>query len=556
MTMAKSEIGPRQRRNEFLRYRAFRRVSFGHQPAFASVSCAKHKQPKALQRRNSFRHGVWGLILLLAPVTQAEKQNAQTPLRAVITGGGPTLQYNQAAIESNVRYVNKLLPPDAIRTTLFADGNGEKATVQVEDKPAEMTNGEFLFDLALNDPNETGDSGLHYRRPNLGAKLDGPATSRALNTLFSDLARELTPSPKPLFLYFTGHGGAGGRDEDNNVYSLWGDKTLSVRQLSQQMARLPENVPVTLVMVQCHSGGFANLQFEGGLPDGRPIARDFAGFFASEPDRLAAGCTAETDEAEYHDFTSYFFAALTGRDRIGRIVTGADYNGDGRIGMNEAFCYTLANDRSIDTPVCGSDIFLRRFAFMSEKALDAIPFRSVHAWATAAQRCALDALAKSLRYEQGENRLKRAAHDLDAKEGAAAVGPSRREMRRILDEQRTDAQRTLLARWPDLRDASLPDYPVAKKQAIKYLEANQNSAKWRALLAASDALTHTDIAEEAQEIAAAHLLRFVTLGHSVIRAHHLRQTASAATKARFERLIQAEAGSPLPPAEAPAALHH
>ena len=330
----------------------------------------------------------WGLAALLAfaPLTQAGRRGAQPPVRTVIVGGGPTLEYNQAAIESNVRYVNKLLPPDAIKTTLFADGNADKATVQALDKAADMTTGEFLFDLVLHDSDEASASGLHYRKPNLGVKLDGPATPHALTNLFSDLTREFTDAPKPLLLYFTGHGGAGDHSYDNNVYSLWGDRTFSVRQMAQQMARLPEKVSVTLVMVQCHSGGFANLQFEGGLPDGKPIARDFAGFFASEPNRLAAGCTAETDEAEYHDFTSYFFAALTGRDRIGRIVTGADYNGDGRVGMDEAFCYTLANDRSIDTPVCTSDIFLRRFAFMNEKALDAVPFRSVQTWATAAQK--------------------------------------------------------------------------------------------------------------------------------------------------------------------------
>ena len=494
--------------------------------------------------------GGWGLIpltaLLLAPVTQAEKSGASKPLRVVIVGGGPTLEYNQAAIESNVRYVNKLLPPDAIRTTLFADGNPGKETVLIEDKPANPLIGDRLLDLAFYDPDKTDDAVSHYRKPNLGAKLDSAATPLALTNLFLDLGRELTNAPKPLFLYFTGHGSAGDRSYANNVYNMWGDTAFSTRKLAQQMAHLPENVPVTLVMVQCHSGGFANLLYEGGLPDGKPIARDFAGFFASEPDRVAAGCTAETDEAEYRDFTSYFFAALTGRDRLGRPVTGADYNGDGRVGMDEAFCYTLANDRSIDTPVCASAFFLRRFAPLTEKELDATPFRSVRTWATAAQRYALDALAKSLHRETGEDRLRKAADDLGS-EAAAAPGPSRRERKRVLDELRTEAQRYLLARWPDLRDPALPDFELARTQAARYLKENAGNAKWKALLAANDALLRSDAADEAQEIVEAHLLRFVALGHSIIRAHHLRQSANTAIKVRFERLVQAEAGSPLPP---------
>ena len=511
---------------------------------------------------NAGQKRFWGLgllcaILPFAPMTQAEKPAGSPLIRAVIVGGGPTLEYNQAAIESNVRYVGKLLPADAERTTLFADGSPAQATVQVEDTPPLFSAGERLLDLAFYDPDTRDAADLHYRKPNVGAKLDGPATPDALTELFSTLAREdaSAPQPKPLLLYFTGHGSPGNRRYENNVYNMWGDKKFSERQLAQQIARLPENVPVTLIMVQCHSGGFANLIFEGGWPDGKPIARDFAGFFASEADRAAAGCTAEVDEADYRDFTSYFFAALTGRDRLGGQVAGADYDGDGRVGMNEAFCYTLANDRSIDTPVCSSDIFLRRFAPLSERALAAVPFRSVRAWATAAQRYALDALAKSLHRDRGENRLTAANRELNS-DLPPAAGPTRRERKRALNELRTDAQRTLLARWPDLRDPALPDFDLAKKQATKYLEANQNGAKWKPLLAADDALIRMDAAEDAQDIADAHLQRFVTLGESIIRAHHLRQTASAATKARFERLIQAEAGSPLPFAQDRAASHH
>ena len=86
------------------------------------------------------------------------------------------------------------------------------------------------------------------------------------------------------------------------------------------------------------------------IPRAEPIERDFAGFFATVKERVAAGCTSAVNEEDYHDFTSYFFAALTGRDRVGRRVTGADYNGDGRVGMDEAYCYTLIHDNSIDVP--------------------------------------------------------------------------------------------------------------------------------------------------------------------------------------------------------------
>src|SRR5262249_5006469 len=156
----------------------------------------------------------------------------------------------------------------------------------------------------------------------------------------------------PVLLYFTGHGSpAPNGNLDNNQFDLWGGH-LAVRDLAARIATLPADVPVTLVMVQCFSGAFGNLVFTGGAPRLAPVPRQLAGFFATTRDRPAAGCTPEVNEAEYHDFTSYFFAALTRQDRVGRPVTGADYNHDGRVGMDEAFAFSLIHDASIDVPVC------------------------------------------------------------------------------------------------------------------------------------------------------------------------------------------------------------
>ena len=189
-------------------------------------------------------------------LTQAKKTRRFAAASRPDCRGGPTLEYNQAAIESNVRYLGKLLPPDAAKTTLFADGSPDRATVQVEDSAAPLSAGERLLDLAFYDPDTMDASDLHYRKPNLGVKLDGPATPDALTAQFSALANApAAPLPAPILLYFTGHGSPGNRRYENNIYNMWGDKSFSTRQLAQEIARLPENVPVTLVMVQCHSGG-------------------------------------------------------------------------------------------------------------------------------------------------------------------------------------------------------------------------------------------------------------------------------------------------------------
>src|SRR5204863_528561 len=159
----------------------------------------------------------------------------------------------------------------------------------------------------------------------------------------------------------------------------------------------------TLVMVQCFSGAFGNVLFEGGDPAAAAVERKIAGFFAAPRERAAAGCTPEVDEAEYHDFTSYFFAALSGRDRVGRKVSGADYNRDGRVSMDEAFCYTLINDISIDVPVCTSDIFLRKAVTTPDPKVFEASYKDVLSWTTPAQRAALEQLSVKLKLD-GDDR--------------------------------------------------------------------------------------------------------------------------------------------------------
>jgi hypothetical protein len=146
-------------------------------------------------------------------------------------------------------------------------------------------------------------------------------------------------------------------------------------------------------MVECFSGAFANLLFEHGDPTSSLSPHHICGFFASVPQRMAAGCTPEVNEANYRDFTSYFFAALTGVDRLGKPVTGADYNRDGHVGMDEAYAYTLIHDDSIDTPMCTSDVFLRHYVTTSNEQVFGVAYGSVERWATPPQRAALRELS-------------------------------------------------------------------------------------------------------------------------------------------------------------------
>lgn len=326
---------------------------------------------------------LWGGVLaaasLLAGAGVADVGPPAPPLRVLMLGGGPDLSHNQAAIESNVRYVSRLLPPRAGNRILFFDGKPQSKDVLCEDSRGRQ----------------------YYRMPHL-PRLDGPNTLPAIKAEFKTLASG--PAGAPVLIYATGHGSPGGETLDNNDYDLWNGGYLPVKTLASRIKTLPESAPVTLVMVECFSGSFGNLLFENGDPKAPLINRDLCGFFASISARPAAGCTPEINEADYRDFTGYFFQALSGRSRLGKPVTGADYNHDGKIGMDEAFAYTLIHDDSIDTPVCTSDVFLRRFVPDAGFSFIQTPWPELTAWATPAQRAALNALSADL-HEQGRGRL-------------------------------------------------------------------------------------------------------------------------------------------------------
>ena len=318
------------------------------------------------------------------PAVLARPAEGSQPLRALVVGGGPTRMANQVAIESNVRYFGRILPQATPYRVLFADGNPESPNVQ------------YRADART----------LAYRAPNL-PRQDGSADLESVRAGLAAIADEARAHPKDeVLLYFTGHGSPNPKTAfADNWFDLWGRGRFTVSEFARSLAAFPPSTPITIVMVQCFSGAFGNVLFDGGSPEGALVEQRLAGFFAAVPERVSAGCTPAINEAEYKDFTGYFFAALTGQDRMGRPVTGADYDKDGRVGMHEAFAWTLIHDDSIDTPVCTSDAFLRRFVPMPDAEIAATSYATVESWATPGQRAALTALSERLSLA-GDDRLR------------------------------------------------------------------------------------------------------------------------------------------------------
>ena len=324
---------------------------------------------------------------------------AEDYLLTIGGGYGPTS--NQLSLERNVVFQQKVLAsvrPDRPRhDVFFADGDDESPDLQCQDPdfertcpPARRMMAELFGDAEAMD--------LYYRNHEIGG-LKGPSEKRLLRRHLRDLSRDLQPGDR-LLVYVTGHGGAaegshGADDEydyewdertetwkaksedeksehEHNQYDttfyVWDSDSISASEFATWLDRLHPEVQAILVMVQCHAGGFAHTIFQQadaqlGLA---PHAR--CGFFAQLHDRGAAGCTADANEADYEEYSSYFWSALGGRSRVGEKIESADYDGNGQVSFAEAHAYAIIESDTIDVPVCTTDALLRRYSRLSNRS--------------------------------------------------------------------------------------------------------------------------------------------------------------------------------------------
>ena len=132
--------------------------------------------------------------------------------------------------------------------------------------------------------------------------------------------------------------------------------------------RLDPQVEVVLVMVQCYAGGFANAIFHRHDPDLGLAPHRRCGFFAQVHDRGAAGCTPEANEADYQEYSTFFWAALAGQTRLGDKIDPPDYDESGQVSLAEAHAYAVIESDTIDIPTTTSEAVLRNFSRLGREA--------------------------------------------------------------------------------------------------------------------------------------------------------------------------------------------
>jgi hypothetical protein len=301
-------------------------------------------------------------------------QRTQQQPNFLAVGGGGAPSYNEIALEKNILYFERTLrtlrynPKEA--SIFFANGNNRQATIRYIDNEGQQ----------------------QFKVPQI-PNLKGAAT---LANLHHWMQQTVPKNPsQPIFFYFTGHGYRNPTNSNNNALMLWNDRPLSVQEFSTMLDKLPRQTPVVAMMAQCYSGSFANMIYQGGNPKGAIALQTRCGFFATIKTLPSVGCTPAVNEADYRDYSSSFFAGLSGRNRTGQTVASADYNHDRRVSYAEAHAFAKVDEQTPDLPISTSEAWLQEKA--SQKDIDVIlqqPIAKLKQTARPEQRYVIDSVVK------------------------------------------------------------------------------------------------------------------------------------------------------------------
>jgi hypothetical protein len=470
----------------------------------------------------------------------------------LVIGGGHSPENNQVSLEQNVLFFRDALATlklnNSPQEVLFADGNDNQRDVQYTPDTGDAPKVEQLLDDVFPPPEAASERYRPHHIPNVW----GPAQHAALERWFDTVGRSL-PDGDRLIIYYTGHGGPG-KPSQNTTLAMWNESSLSVRSFVALLDRLPPKVSVVLIMVQCFSGGFADVIYDKGDASRGLSPRNRCGFFATTFDRTAAGCTPDIMLDDYREYSTYFWAALCGHTRTGKAVEEPDFLGDGRIGMSEAHAYTMIHSETVDIPVKTSDTFLRQFSRLEANGAEGLvspdmPYDRLCALARPCDRAVLNGLSEVL-HLSGPDRVPTAQQMADTlQRNHDDLENRRQKVERAVQLSRRTTEQIVLNRWPMLSDRStaLAQRTIAMQEGEieAMLDSSLSYERLRKHIDESDKL---DDDADAAERSWVKCRRFINTAESVALAANLPSVAPKEIQERYHQLIVAEDAA-LAPAE-------
>ncbi len=466
------------------------------------------------------------LSVLLAPMPVAAADYVW------LIGGGYDLDSSQAQIEQNVLWVSRLLkqiPGARTQRIYFDDGDNPAPDVKAQ-LPLRGDDGlEPLRRLFAHGHV----AGYRYRNHVLPQVDGGTEHAQLLAKLEQEIAA-LRPNDR-LLIVFNGHGTRSRRDVLGNRLWLWNGTSLDVRGFDTLLARVPSTVPVRFVFTQCYAGAFARL-----ATDGR---KNRCGFLAESEDQPAEGCSAGVDADDYRDYTTYFFAALSGRTRLDEpLPFDPDLDGDGRVSLHEAHLYALRAGESADLPRATSEVFLERWQpwYADWRGLfgrngDALP-ENIYAKLADAQTAVLGlpledrALRRELKQRRARELLQARALQRRQRRQLQHIGAIQREIHRVVER-----------RWPQLPSpVNVPADAAAHSELNDIAGFIRAHARYAELVLAQDRYAANEDALLALERRQTQFDKVLRLRKLARLQGRFQAEASVADREGYQRLLSCE----------------
>lgn len=486
----------------------------------------------------------WGAVLGLIVMTSGA---AEARDYFLTIGGGYSPTGNQISLEKNVQFFERLLFEQGLAAVAhdvyFSDGDSPHRDLQFYDPDFEIPKVNRL--LAEIYGKEAGLT--HQYRTHALQNVRGASNRKNLTQWFQEVGSKLESGDR-LLIYLTGHGGKGKPIKNPHFY-MWNGERMPVKDFVTQLDKLPQGVSVVTVMVQCYSGGFANMVFEEGDDENGLADASRCGFFATVKDRVAAGCTPDIAEEDYHEYSTYFWAAIGGRTRIGKSIDKPDYDQDGRVSFLEAHAYALLTSPTIDISVKTSDVFLRTYSTLEAEENAALltletPYDDLLAVADPIETAVIEGLSEQLGLTDGKRAV--AARDLakSIEKEKKEIEGRKRKLGGELSGIRKHIRKVLRDQWPEMENPWHPDVAdflaVDAAPIVSAIESHSEYSRFMELKSNVRELDDSRFDLERRWVKCQRLVRTL---ENVVLAANLTHVASPEILERYARLQAAEAAS-------------
>ncbi len=491
-------------------------------------------------------------------------------------GGGFSPQGNQASLEANVLFFNKVLleqspkvesqpKPNLEHKVYFADGFDPKSDLQivapktVAESPAIELLNTIFFD-------GTRDR-VSYRNHTVPDIAGGIAPSE-IEAGFDELASNLTAGDR-LIVYVTAHGSAAtGDNKMDTSIACWNREKIQMSKFSKWLDDLPSSVPVIMIMAQCYCGGFSNTIYQQGDPANGLSEQVRVGFFAQRHDLPAAGCRPDIENDQ--EYSSYFWGAFMGRLRSGTEIENVDCDGDKRISFAEAHAYAVLESPTIDIPLRTSDEFLRRYSQIAEYETPPLGTTKPEVQENVATDISYMSGTIGELASSGRPELRRCVLGLASQLGLSADDavsvvlnqkneaeetfnqsrqrPSRggpRGARGGRNSRRRDLRQELIAKWPELADPKQWKELswLKREECDSFMEEVQQLSNYEPF---QKSLAERSVAREKSTAAELRLVRFRRLIYtieSIVLDQNLPKVANSEILSKYKSILDAEGSS-------------